>query len=150
MNRTRQPFSTSARPMAAARWVLPPPGRAEQDEVGALLEPSVACAQGHDLRLGDHGNRIEREGIEGLSGRELGFGQMPLGPPAIAFGDLMLGERGQEASGRPTFLVCARGKVSPDMLDRRQAQLVQHQAEPLGVDRRTCAHAASPHPIRLS
>jgi len=124
--------------------------RAEQDEVGTLLEPSIAGTHRHDLRLGDHWHSIEREGIEGLSGRELGFGQMPLGPPPIPFGDLMLGERGQKPGRRPAFLVCARGKIAPDMLDCRQAQLVQHEAEPLGVDRRACAHAASPHPIRLS
>ena len=75
---------------------------------------------------------------------------MPLGPPPVPFGDLMLGKGGKQAGGRPPFLVGARGEVAPDMLDCRQAQLIQHQAEPLGVDHRGCAHAASPHPIRLS
>ena len=105
---------------------------------------------GHDLRLGYHWHGIEREGIEGLSGGEFGLSQMPFGPPPIPFGDLMLGERGQEPGSRPAFPVGARSKVAPHMLDCWQAQLVQHQAEPLGIDHRGCAHAASPHPIRLS
>jgi len=62
----------------------------------------------------------------------------------------MLGKRGQQASSRPAFLVGARSKLAPHMLDCRQAQLIQHQTEPLGVDHRGSAHAASPQPIRLS
>jgi len=40
--------------------------RTERDEVRALLEPSIAGAQGHHLSLGDH-----RHGIEGVTDASL-------------------------------------------------------------------------------
>ena len=48
----------------------------------------------------------------------------------IAFGDLVLGEGGEEAGGGPAFLVGTFGKGQPALLDRRQPQLVEDQGEP--------------------
>lgn len=48
---------------------------------------------------------------------------MTLDPPPVAFGDLVLGERGEEPSGRPAFLVGARRDLGPGLLDRGQAQV---------------------------
>jgi hypothetical protein len=77
VNSTRQPFSTSASPMADARWLWPP-GGAEQEQIGAFLEPAVARGRRHHLRFADHRHRIEVEVVEGFARRQLGFGQMPL------------------------------------------------------------------------
>jgi len=46
MNSTRHPFSTSASPMATARWLLPPPGGPKQQEIGPFssqLSPEVSA-----------------------------------------------------------------------------------------------------------
>ena len=43
-----------------------------------------------------------------LPGGSLGFGQMGLDAPTVSFGDLVLGEAGQEAGSRPAFAVSAR------------------------------------------
>ena len=100
-------------------------GRAEQQEVGALVEPAVAGGERHDLGLGDHRHGVEVEGVEGLAGRQPRFGEMALDAAAAALGDLVLGERRQEAGGRPALLVGSLGEVRPDQLDGGQAQLVE-------------------------
>jgi hypothetical protein len=61
---------------------------------------------------------------------------VPFDAAAIALGDLVLGKGRQQARGRPTLLVGASGELRPDELDRRQAQIVENEAEPLGVDGR--------------
>ena len=109
-------------------------GRAEQEQVGALLEPAVAGGERHDLGLGDHRHGVEVEGVEGLAGRQAGLGEMALDAAAVAFGELVLGERGEEAGGGPAFLVGLFGELRPDELDGGQAQLVEQQAEAGGVD----------------
>jgi hypothetical protein len=37
-------------------------GRAEQQEIGALFEPAIACGERHHLRLADHGHDLEVDG----------------------------------------------------------------------------------------
>jgi hypothetical protein len=39
-------------------------GRAEQQEIGALFEPAIACDERHHLRLADHGHDLEVEAGE--------------------------------------------------------------------------------------
>ena len=79
---------------------------ADQEQVGALVDPAVAGAdrQAH-VGLGDHRHGVEVEAVEGLAGQQLGLGEMAREAPAVPFGDLVLGERGQEACRRPAFLV---------------------------------------------
>ena len=91
-------------------------GRAEQKQVGSLFEPAVAGDDGHDLGLGDHRHGVELEGVEGLSRQEAGFDEVALDAAAVAFSQLMLGKRRQEASGRPGFLVGLIGELRPDDL----------------------------------
>ena len=128
-------------------------GRAEQEQVGALLEPAVAGGDRHHLGLGDHRHGLEREGVEGLARQEAGLGEMALDAAAIAFGQFVLGDRGEKAGGGPAFLVGLFGELRPHDLDGGQAQLVEEQAEPGGVDGGVRLHAASPvrlAPIRAS
>ena len=68
-------------------------------------------------------------------------------PFRIAFGDLVLGERCEVARGRPALLVRPLGQCGPILLDRGQAQIVEHQREPGRIN--VLAHAASPRPVRL-
>jgi hypothetical protein len=83
-----------------------------------------------------------------FAGQELGFGEMPREAAAIAFGDLVLGQRGEQARRRPAFLVRPLGEARPVLLDRGQAEVVEHQREPGLVD--TLGHAASPWPAPSS
>jgi hypothetical protein len=87
---------------------------------------------------------LEVKAVESLTGGQAGFLEMPLDAPARAFGQLVFGERGQEARRRPTFLVGARGEVGPDGFDGRQPQLVEGQGQSAGVDGIGGLHAAAP------
>ena len=62
-----------------------------------------------------------------LLGQQLRFAEMAFDAPPIAFGNLVLGERHQQAGRRPAFLVRALGELLPQVFDGRQAQLIQQQ-----------------------
>jgi len=94
--------------------------------------------------LGEAGTSLDHVvKAKGLAGRQAGFGEVALNAAPGALGDLVLGQGGEEAGGGPAFLVGAFGEARPDVLDRRQAQIAQQQAEPRGVDGIGCAHAAA-------
>jgi hypothetical protein len=80
-------------------------GRSEQEQVGALFEPTVARGQGHDLRFADHRQCIEVEAVEGLSHRQPVLGQVALDAATAAIGDFVFGQRRQEA-GAPASPPC--------------------------------------------
>ena len=63
---------------------------------------------------------------------------------ATALGDLVLGECGQEASGRPAFLVGLFGECGPDLFDGGQTQLGEQQLDAGGIDGIGRFHAAPP------
>ena len=67
--------------------------------------------------------------------RAMGLGQMPLDAATTAIGDLVLGERGKEAGGRPAFLVGLLGELRPHRFDGGQAQVGEHELNARGVDR---------------
>ena len=103
-------------PFAGAR-------QAEQEQIGAFLQPAVASGECHDLRFADHGHRIELETVERLAGWQAGFVEMTLDPATGSFGHLVLGERGRESVRPASLLVGSCGKVRPDELDRGQAEI---------------------------
>ena len=109
-------------------------GSADEQQIGALVDPAVAGADRQDMGLGDHRHHVEVEAVEGLAGQQLRLGEMAREAAAVAFGDLVLGERGEEARGGPAFLVRPLGKARPILLDRGQTEVVEHQREPGGVD----------------
>ncbi len=111
-----------------------PDQRAEDEEVVALIEPAVAGDQRHDLGLGDHRYGVEVEGVEALAGRQARLGEVALDTASGALGDLVLGERGEEAGRGPAFPVGALGEAGPDVLDCRQAQVAEQETEAGGVD----------------
>jgi hypothetical protein len=76
--------------------------------------------------------------------------QVAFDPTPIAFGKFVLGQRGEESAGGPSFLVCLGGEVPPDVLDGGQAQFVEHEAETLCINHGSCVHAASPCSISPS
>src|SRR5207248_6969562 len=97
-------------------------GRTEQQEIGALLEPAIACGERHHLRLADHRHHLEVEAVERFADGQSCFGQVTLDAAAAAIGDLMLGESGQEAGGWPTFLVRLLGEREPQKIDVGEAR----------------------------
>jgi hypothetical protein len=128
---------------------LAPARRAEHENVGAALEPAVSGDQRHDLGLGDRRHGCELEGVEGLSARQPGLGEVTLDAAAGPFGELDLGQGGEQARGGPALLVGPLREARPDGLDRREAQVTEQQAEAGFVDRIGRAHAAPP-PIGAS
>ena len=121
---------------------LAPAGRAEQQQVGAAIEPAIAGDQRHDLGFRDRRHGLELEGVERLAGRQTGLGEVALDAASGALGDLVLGQGGEEAGGGPALLVGALGEAGPDGLDRGQAQVAEQEAEAGLVDGAGRAHAA--------
>jgi hypothetical protein len=61
-----------------------------------------------------------------------------------AIGDLVLGERREEASGRPAFLVGLLGELCPHQFYGGQPQVGKQQLDARGVDRIGGLHATPP------
>ena len=118
--------------------------RAEQQNVGALRKPAVARCERHHLRLADHRHRLELEVGERLAGGQSCFRQVTFDATTTAIGDLVLGERGQETSSRPTFLVGLLGELFPHQLDGRQAQVGEQQFDARNIGRIGGLHATPP------
>ena len=109
-------------------------GRAEHEAVGALVEPAVAGGKCHDLGLCEHRHGLEVEGGEALSGEQPGLPEMAFDAPSVAFGELVFGEGCEEAGGRPALGIGALGEALPELVDRRQAEIGEHQGELDGID----------------
>ena len=54
--------------------------------------------------------------------------------PSVAFGELVLGEGCEEAGGGPALAIGALGEALPELVDRRQAEIGEHQGELDGID----------------
>ena len=63
------------------------------------------------MGLGDHRHGVEVEAVEGLAGEQPGLGEMALDAAAVALGDLVFGEGGEEAGGGPALLVGPGGEA---------------------------------------
>ena len=64
-----------------------------------------------------------------LPGGSFASARLPLEAPALAVGDLVAGERGEQAGGGPPVAVGAVGEASPRRPHGRQAQLLEQQVE---------------------
>src|SRR6266851_4542435 len=76
-------------------------GRPEEQDVGALLQPSIAGRQRHHLSFRDHWHGLEVERGERLAGGQTRLSEMPFDAAAATVGHLVLGERREEAGRRP-------------------------------------------------
>jgi hypothetical protein len=133
----------SAKADGGGQVALAGAGRAEQQQIGAVVDPAVAGGERHHLRLGDDRDSLEVEAVEGLADGQAGFGEMALDAPAAAVGHLVLGERRKQACGGPAFLVRLRDNRCPHGLDGRQAQLDKHQFEPRAINGDGAAHGVT-------
>jgi hypothetical protein len=68
------------------KMALAPAGRAEEQDIGTLIEPAIAGGERHDLRLADHGHGVEVEGVERLARWQSRAGKMPFDAAPIAIG----------------------------------------------------------------
>ena len=116
-------------------------GSADEQQIGALVDPAVAGADRQDTRLGEHRHEIEVEAVQRLAGQELRLREVTREATAVAFRDLVLGKRGEEACGGPAFLVRPVGQCWPILLDCGQAKIVEHQCQAGVVD--VLGHAAT-------
>jgi hypothetical protein len=82
VKRTCHPFSMRARPIAAAKWLLPPLGGPNRSELAPLPNGGE---RGHP-RLGDHRHSLEIEVVEGLSGGQPRLDEMALDARKTALG----------------------------------------------------------------
>lgn len=96
------------------------------------------------MRLRDHRHGVEVEDVERFSGRQARLDEMPGEAALTSIGELLLGERGEEARGRPAFLVGRGGERAPDELDAGKAQLGEKKIDAGGVDFVVRLHAAAP------
>src|SRR5258708_12853829 len=92
--------------LAAAR-------RAEEQDIGAFLQPGIAGCQRHHLRFRDHWHDLEVEGGERLAGGQPRLGEMPLEAAAATVGHLVLAQYREEAGPRPTFLIGLLSRLRP-------------------------------------
>jgi hypothetical protein len=69
---------------------------------------------------------------------------MAFDPPPSALDEFVFGDGGEEACGRPSFLVRLFGKPRPRQLDGGQAQLVEQEAKASAIDDLSGLHASSP------
>ena len=94
------------------------------------------------MGFADYRDGLEVEGVEGLAGRQPGFGEMAFQAAATALGNLMFGQCCQKTPGRPAFLVGLGSKRGLDVFDGRQPQLSKEQLDASGIAGIGGSHAA--------
>lgn len=99
-----------------------------------LCQPGVAGGERHHACLAEHRHRGEIEIVEGFAGWQSSLGEMTLDAPTATFGNLEFGEHREKPRRRPAFLVSPFGEVRPEPGDGRQAQVMQQQRQPGGID----------------
>ena len=131
-------------PEGCRQMALAAAGRAEQQEIGALLEPAVAGGERHDLRLADHRHGVEVEGVERLARRQSASARWRSmrRRPRSAISCSASAAR-KRAAGQPSLSACC-GELGPDQLDGGQAQIGKQEFEAGGVDRIGRLHATPP------
>jgi len=73
------------------------------------------------------------------------LGEVTFDPAMRPFGQFMFGNGREEAGRWPSFTIGLLGKLRPQRFDRRQPELIQHDAEAGFVDGVVdVLHAASP------
>ena len=131
---TRYPFSTRARPMADARWLLPAPGGPKTRQLAPWSSHASPAASALTWAFEIIGTALKSKLARLLPGISLGFPEMAFDAPSVALGELVLDEGREEARGGPALGVGPLGEALPEPVDGRQAQLGEHQGELDGVD----------------
>ncbi len=109
-------------------------GRAEGEAIDALFEPTVSGCESVDPCFGEGRHGGELEAVEAFAGGQAGFAEVSLPAPPIAVRELVLGERGEQASGGPAFGVGPLCEGLPEVADGWQPQGGQHQVELFRID----------------
>src|SRR6185369_16405255 len=144
MNSTRHPFSTSASPMAAAKWLLPPPGGPNSRRLAPFssqLSPAVSAITCALLTMGT-ASKSKLASVLPMGSRA--SARVTLDAAATPIGNLVFGKRGQETSRRPTFLVRLLCERRPHQFDGGQTQVGEQELDTRGVDGIGGLHAIPP------
>src|SRR3954471_10540864 len=144
MNSTRHPFSTSARPIAAAKCDLPPPGGPNNKRLApcsSQLSPAVSAITCALLTIG---TASKSKLASRLADGQSCFGKLTLDAATTAISDLVFGKCGQEASRRPAFLVGLLCELGPHEFDGGQAQVGEQELDACDIDRIGRLHATPP------
>jgi hypothetical protein len=117
--------------------------RAEQQQIGALLDPTVTGRERHHLGFADHGNGSEVEAIKRLARGQACLGEVAFNAATGTVGHLMLSKGSEEAGRRPALFIGLFRELGPHQFDARQAQFAEQQFDAGGVDGGDLLHAAT-------
>ena len=109
--------------MAAARWLLPPPGGPNASRLAPFLSQLSPAASAMTWALQTIGTASKSKLSRVLPGGSLASSRWRSDAAVGALGHLVLGQGRQEACGGPALLVGAGGEVGPDQLDGWQPQI---------------------------
>ena len=138
-----EPVLDEPQPETRRQVALSRARRAEQKHIGPFLEPDVAARQHAHTRLRDRGNEREVEVVERLAAR-LRLGPVPLEAPPLPVGNLLGGQRGEQARRGPALPVRAFRDAPPQGSHGGQAQLLEQQVDLWRVHDEGVVHAGAP------
>ena len=121
--------------MAAERWVLPVPG-GPMSSRGAFVEPAVAAAEGHHVRLGEGRHDGEVEAVDGVllnSAAELRRGGRWKRRRARSAISCSVKAVSRRAAGQPSRSACAVNWGHRALMVGRRSSL-SHQVERRSID----------------
>ncbi len=84
---------------------LAAPGWPQKNQVGAVAQPAVASAKSRDVCSRHHRHRVEIEVLQRLARQQPGVPKVTFDTAAIALGDLVFGQRHEQARRGPAFRV---------------------------------------------
>lgn len=119
-------------PTTTARMALAGAGRAEDDDVVAVVDPVASVGEDADQAFGQSGQAAEVEVVERLAGGQLGLGAVALEASARPVGEFLFGQLGEVAVVGPAFALCPVGERPPHVLHGGHAQFLEHAVH-LGV-----------------
>jgi len=97
-------------------------GLAEDQQIGAAVDPLLAGSEGQHMGLAQTRSGVEVEVGEGLARRQAGLGAMTLEAPGRAIGHLDLDQGGEQPGRRPSFPVGGLGEALPVPADAGQVE----------------------------
>ncbi len=99
--------------MAATTCDLPVPALAEDQKIGAVVDPFLAGREGQDMRFTKSGGGVEVEVGEAFAGGKTGLRAMTLNAPGGSVSYFQFDQGGEQLGGRPSFPVGDFGEAFP-------------------------------------
>src|SRR5271165_6825894 len=142
VNSTRQPFSTRAKPSAAARWLLPPPGGPNNSKLAPLFSQASPAANAMTWALLITGTASKSKLSRVFPGGNRASARWRSSRRRLRSAiSCSANAARKRPAGRPAFLVGLSGKGSPDQFYGGQPQLGEQQLDAgsvAGIGRSSC------------